>query len=261
MKRLLLLFLSSLMAMEVFALTGYEIMQKVDQRKVGDYSKSNSTMILIDEDGNQRERKLVTFSSKKDGIRKSLMFFDSPADMKGTGFLSYNYDDPTKDTDQWLYLPALSKVKRIASGDRGGSFLGSDFNYSDLTGFELEDYDFNVVEEEKVEKYETYKIDALPKSEPITQKYGYRKATLWVVKDIWIMIKAQNYLLKEGETKRMIGKDLKQIDGVWTLQSTKMTTYQGKKAHHSTIMLANDTQYNVSINDDIFTERQLSKGL
>ena len=184
MKRLILLLLSTLTAVEVFALTGYEIMQKVDQRKVGDSSKSNSTMILIDEDGNQRERKLVTFSSKKEGIRKSIMFFDSPPDMKGTGFLSYNYDDPKKDTDQWLYLPALSKVKRIASGDRGGSFLGSDFNYSELTGFELEDYDFNVVEEEKVEKYETYKIDALPKSEPITQKYGYRKATLWVVKDI-----------------------------------------------------------------------------
>ena len=54
--------------------------------------------------------------------------------MKNTGFLTYDYDASGKDDDQWLYLPALGKTKRIASSDQSGAFMGSDFNYSDLIG-------------------------------------------------------------------------------------------------------------------------------
>jgi len=261
MKRLLLVGLSCFLAFDLYALSGFDIMKKVDERPAGDSAKSRSTMILIDKQGNQRKRTLLTYSGKQDNIRKSIMFFQSPPDMKGTGFLSFNYDDANKDTDQWLYLPALKKVKRIASGDRGGSFLGSDFTYSDLTGFELKDYNYTVKKEEKVGKFETYKIEALPKSSAIIDKYGYRKSLIWVVKDIWLVVKAKNYLLKKGHTKRMIGKDLRQINGIWTLYSTKMTRYRGKKAQHATIMLVNETTYNIDLDENIFTERQLTKGL
>ena len=61
------------------------------------------------------------------------MFFLSPADVKDTGFLTYDYDEEGRDDDQWLYLPALKKTKRIASGDKSGSFMGSDFTYADMT--------------------------------------------------------------------------------------------------------------------------------
>ena len=67
-----------------------------------------------------------------------------------TGFLTYDYDDPVRDDDQWLYLPALKKTKRIATGDKSGSFMGSDFSYADLTSRELDRYDFRLMKQAEV---------------------------------------------------------------------------------------------------------------
>src|SRR5210317_147126 len=95
-----------------------EIMEKVDARDDGDNQTADMEMILIDKRGNQRVRKIATFSKDKgpDGLR--LMFFEHPADVKDTAFLTYDYDDPERDDDQWLYLPALRKTKRITSSDK-----------------------------------------------------------------------------------------------------------------------------------------------
>ena len=100
---------------KVFALSGREIMEKVNARDEGDRSKGEMEMILIDKKGKKRIRKLKTFGGKKDKYTMSLMFFLSPADVKNTGFLTYDYNESGKDDDQWLYLPALRKTKRIAA--------------------------------------------------------------------------------------------------------------------------------------------------
>ena len=105
-------------------------MEKVNARDVGERSISEMEMILIDKKGNKRVRKLKTYGLEQGKDSKSLMFFISPADVKNTGFLTYDYDESGKDDDQWLYLPALRKTKRIASGDKSGSFMGSDLNLS-----------------------------------------------------------------------------------------------------------------------------------
>ncbi|MGK5090948.1 outer membrane lipoprotein-sorting protein [Deltaproteobacteria bacterium TL4] len=269
MKRILLLLFASLLAFEVYALTAYEIMKKVDARETGDSNKGKSTMILIDKKGNQRKRQLVTYAVQQPEVTRAILFFESPPDMSGTGFLSYNWQEAGKETDQWLYLPALKKVKRIAAGDRSGSFLGSDFTYSDMSGTELDDYTYKLLGEEKVpkkvkpgqEQHDTYRIEATPKTEEIKHEFGYLKSQVWIVKEAWVVIKAKNYLLKKGGTKQMIGKDLRNVNGIWTLFSTKMTTYQGKSAQHATILLVDDVQYNLTIDPSIFTERQLIKGL
>ena len=101
-----------------------EIMEKVDARDDGDKMTSDMNMILIDKRGNERKRHLRSFSRDVGEDKQRLMFFKSPADVKDTGFLTYDYDDADKDDDQWLYLPALRKTKRIASDDKSGSFMG-----------------------------------------------------------------------------------------------------------------------------------------
>ena len=118
------------------------IMEKVDARDDGDNQTSDMEMILIDKNQKQRIRKIASFSKDKDEDTLKLMFFMEPADVKDTSFLTWDYDDPNKDDDQWLYLPALRKTKRIASTDKDGSFMGSDLNYSDMTDRNLEDYYF-----------------------------------------------------------------------------------------------------------------------
>ncbi len=118
------------------------IMEKVDARDEGDNQTSIMEMILIDKRGNQRVRRIATFSKDKTEDTFRLMFFQHPADVKDAAFLTWDYDDPNRDDDQWLYLPALRKTKRIASRDKSGSFMGSDLTYSDMTDRNLEDYDF-----------------------------------------------------------------------------------------------------------------------
>ncbi|HAK59466.1 MAG TPA: outer membrane lipoprotein-sorting protein, partial [Nitrospiraceae bacterium] len=98
------------------------IMQKVDDRDDGDNGTSSLEMILIDKHGSKRIRKISGFMKDFGEDTYRLMFFLHPVDVKDTGFLTYDYDAADKDDDQWLYLPALRKTKRIASSDKSGSF-------------------------------------------------------------------------------------------------------------------------------------------
>ena len=136
----ILIFASLMLPEKGFALNGREIMEKVNARDKGDRSISEMEMILIDKKGKKRVRKLKTYGLEQGKDSKSLMFFISPADVKNTGFLTYDYDESGKDDDQWLFLPALKKTKRIAAGNKSGSFMGSDLNYSDMTSPDLDLY-------------------------------------------------------------------------------------------------------------------------
>ena len=126
----------------IFSLTGVsygssalEIMTKVDARYTGDSAISDWRMILIDKKDRKRVREIEIFSKEYKDVDKSISFFKSPGDVKGTSYMSYNWESTSKEDDSWLYLPALQKVNRIASTDRSGSFMGSDFTYSDIDGF------------------------------------------------------------------------------------------------------------------------------
>ena len=138
----------------IFSLTGIsygssalEIMTKVDARYTGDSAISDWRMILIDKKDRKRVREIEIFSKEYKDVDKSISFFKSPGDVKGTSYMSYNWESTSKEDDSWLYLPALQKVNRIASTDRSGSFMGSDFTYSDIDGFELEDFNYKLVKE------------------------------------------------------------------------------------------------------------------
>ena len=115
-----------------FSLTAFEIMSKVDARYTGESAVSTTRMILIDKKDRKRTREIEIFSKDYADVDKSISFFKSPGDVKGTAYMSFNWETPSKEDDSWLYLPALQKVNRIASSDRSGSFMGSDFTYTDI---------------------------------------------------------------------------------------------------------------------------------
>ena len=146
------------------------IVEKVDARDDGDNQTADMEMVLIDKKGQKRVRKIHTFSKDKGKDTLKLMFFLHPADVKDTAFLTYDYDDPDKDDDQWLYLPALRKTKRIATADKSGSFMGSDLNYSDMTSLDLEDYDYSFYEkgkESEVRGNKVFVIWSVPRSKKL----------------------------------------------------------------------------------------------
>jgi len=110
-----------------------QIMEKVDARDDGDNMTADQEMILIDKNDHRRVRRMTFFSKDKGRDILKLMFFTAPADVRDTGFLTYDYYAGERDDDQWLYLPELKKVKRIASSDKDSAFMGSDFSYADMT--------------------------------------------------------------------------------------------------------------------------------
>ena len=237
-----------------------EIMQKVNDRDDGDNSTSDMEMVLIDKNGNRRERKLRSYSKDRGEDSMSLIFFLEPADVKDTGFLTYDYDASGKDDDQWLYLPALRKTKRIASDDKSGSFMGSDFNFSDMTKPDLADYDFTLMKETKVNDKMTWQIQSIPRSKAIANETGYKKSISWVRQDNYMVVRSIRWINKSRKLKYMQFKKIKQIDGIWIATQLQAVTKEGKRTSHATILNISNVKFNQPLKESFFTVRQLEKG-
>jgi len=255
------LLVASLTLSSLLAITGQEVAQKVHDRDDGDNSTSKMKMILIDKKGHKRIRDLKTFTKDKGDDKLKLMFFLTPADVKNTAFLTYDYDDSSRDDDQWLYLPELQKVKRIASSDKSSSFMGSDFTYSDMTSRNVEDYTYKIMKERKVGGHMTWQMLVTPKSEKTVDETGYTKSIVFVRQDNFVIVQALNYIKAGKKLKYMKVKGLKKIDGIWTATEMQMITKKGKKTLHKTIFKFSDIKYNQNLKESFFTTRTIQKGL
>jgi len=242
-------------------LSAREIMQRVDDRDDGDRSVRELEMILIDKSGGERVRRLRSWSRDEGEDVHSILFFMSPADVEDTGFLTYDYDEYEKDDEQWLYLPALKKTKRIASGDKSGSFMGSDFSYSDMTERKLDAYDYQLLQADEVGGHAVWVVEAIPNNEKEIDETGYTKQVVFVRQDNHVVVRAKTWLKKGGRNKYLDVKKLEEIDGIWTPTETHMTTKKGNATLHKTILLTDNVRYNQDMGDDQFSVRQLEKGL
>ena len=248
-------------ANDAAAPTGREIMDLVDARDDGDKSTQDMKMILIDKNGSQRKRTIRTLRKDVGEDAYSIMFFLDPPDVKDTGFLTYDYDEDERDDDQWLYLPALKKTKRIASGDKSGSFMGSDFSYADMTDRPLDFYDYTLIKETEVGGVPVWIVEAVPNSKEEIDETGYTKQVFFVRQDNYVVVRAKSWLKKGGRNKYMDVKKLEQIDGIWTATEITMTTKKGKKTLHKTVLISANVRYGQDLDDDDFTVRKLEQGL
>ncbi len=240
------------------------IMEKVDARDDGDNMTSSMEMILIDKKKKRRIRKIRNYWKDKGKDTLKIMFFLYPADVKDTGFLTFDYDDPDRDDDQWLYLPALRKTKRIASSDKSGSFMGSDFTYADMTSRDLEDYDFTFYEKKKamdVKGVQTWVIWSIPRTREVIDETGYEKSLLFVRQDNFVVIRAKHWVRDGGYLKYLDVKQLDHIDGIWIGTEIHMTKKKGKETTHKTELKLSDVKFNQDLSFELFTIRRLEKGL
>lgn len=255
------LLLTTFTLSSLFAISGEQIAQKVHDRDEGDNSTSKMKMILIDKNSNKRVRDLKRFTKDKGEDTLKLMFFLTPADVKNSAFLTYDYDDSNKDDDQWLYLPELQKVKRIASSDKSSAFMGSDFTYSDMTSRNVQDYTYKIMKEKDVGGHKTWQMLVTPKSEKTVEETGYTKSIVFVRQDNFVIVQALHYIKAGKKLKYMQIKDLKLIDGIWTIKEMQMVTKKGKKMLHKTVFKFSDIKYNQGLEESLFTTRTLERGL
>lgn len=239
------------------AQTGREIAQKVKDRPDGDTRQSELVMKLINKRGATRERKLISYSidvgkGKKD--RKSIMFFLYPGDVKGTGFLTWDYDDPNKDDDKWLYLPAMKKTRRISgSSAKQDYFMGSDFTYDDMGSRSVDEDTHKLLGEENIGGQKCWKLESVPKD----KREIYSKKTSWIRQDCLIAVKVE-YHDKMGKLHRRLDlSGIAKVAGFWLARKLHMTNVQ---TGHQTILEIRNPKYNLPMEEAKFNVATLEKG-
>ncbi len=196
---------------------------------------------------------------------KNISFFLSPADVRNVAFLSFDWDDESKEDDNWLYLPAVGKPKRISAGNKKDSFMGSDFTYADMNGLEITEWDFKFLKEsEMVDGKDCWVVEAVPKSskkKKVIDETGYLKSISWVRKDLFMVVQGKMYVKKGKKIKYFKASDIEQIQGIWTSKKLSMVTTKAKKKEHSTVLLFKNMIYNKGVGDNMFTVQRMERGL
>jgi len=249
-KRLVLIFFL-LFPSFVWAITGLEIAQKVYTRNDGKDFYAEIEMILIDKHGKQRVREMIIAEKDYGILRKVFIRFTSPADIKNTSFLSW--ENRNREDDQFLYLPALRRVRRIVSSKKDNSFVNSDFTYEDMERRKPEKDEHTLLRDEKYNDWDCWVVESIPKKGTRSQ---YGKIISWVAKDIYLPIRMDLYDKKEKLIKQLIVHEIKQIQGIWTAVDTEMVNLKEK---HHTRLIIKSVKYNVGLSDEMFTKRYMAR--
>lgn len=234
--------------------TGLKIMENVYNRPTGEDIESQLTMTLINSRGDRREREIKQFIKDFGDQEKKIMFFTAPADVRNTSFMSWSYTSEAKDDDQWIYLPALKKVKRISSDSKSDSFMGSDFTYDDLGDRQPSEDSHKILREETLNGEECYVVESIP----LDEDSAYSRMVSWIIKDKWIGLKREYYDEDEDLLKVLTVETFEKIDGYWVLLHFEMNNVQ--KDHTTRMKLANVT-IDHGIADSTFTERMMKRGI
>jgi hypothetical protein len=234
------------------AAAGRSLAQAVYDAPKGDDYASRAVMTLLERGHDPRERQMYTLRvDRGGGERWSLTRFDSPSDIKGIGLLTKDY--PGDQNDQWLYLPALDRVRRVSSSRKGGRFVGSDLFFEDLRDREVDMDSHRYAGEEKVGKL----LCKVLVSEPVDPDNSvYTKRVAWIHPATLIPLRVDLYQAgSKKPTKRLTVKRIKRIQGYWTVIDSVM---QDLETEHLTRITHASVKYNQKIPDRLFTSQALA---
>lgn len=221
--------------------------------------KSDTTMLLINDKGQTRERKSETLSKlQANGVDSSLVVkFITPADIKGTGFLQIEHSDA--DDDQWIYLPALKKSRRLVANNKKDSFVGSDFSYGDILLPKVDAYKHTLLRSENCDGQDCYVIESEPKDDTEKRNSGYSKKITWARKDNFLETKVEYYdvngrLYKTHTAAEhtLIEPDTKR----WIAKRREMVNHQ---TGHKTVIHFDNIQAGIPVDDNVFTTRSIER--
>ncbi len=209
-------------------------------------------MILRNQQGEEslREIRIKSLEVENDGD-KSLTIFDKPLDVKGTAFLSFSH--PIGADDQWLYLPALKRVKRISSRNKSGPFMGSEFAYEDLSSFEIEKYTYKYLRDETINGQDCFVVEQYP----VDKHSGYTKRVVWIDKAEYRVQRVEFYDRKDSllKTLNYIGYQ-QYLNRYWRSDEMDMVNHQTGK---STKLIWMNYQFGNGLTDDDFNKNTLKR--
>lgn len=240
-------------------LSAHDIMEKNFFASKIKSMKTESTMVLINDKGQQRERKNTTLLKLQDnGIdSKLLVKFSTPTDIKGTGFLQVEHSDG--DDDLWLYLPALKKSRRLVASNKKDSFLGSDFSYGDISLPKVDLYRHTLLRSEPIDQHDSYVIESIPANDAVKSNSGYSKKITWVRKDTLLEAKVEYYDLSARLLKTQLTTNHQRVESDpqrWFALYREMTNHQ---TEHKTILRFDKIEPGVPAPDELFTTRFIER--
>ena len=257
MKNTLNIFIGMLIAVSLSAQSpeakGLEIAKAADQYDQGfNSSQTKLTMILTNKQGQESTRFMSnkTLEQIEDGD-KSLIVFDSPRDVKGTATLTFTHKEGSD--DQWLYLPAVKRVKRISSDNKSGPFMGSEFAYEDLSSQEVEKYTYKFLKEETLNGVATYVVER----DPVDPKSGYTRQIVWYNKENYRLEKMDFYDRRNALLKTLEYSNYKVYkEKYWRAGQMDMVNHQtGKK----TRLMFEDYVFDLGFTDNDFSQNSLRR--
>jgi outer membrane lipoprotein-sorting protein len=222
-------------------------------------SEALSTMTIIDSQGRQRIRKIALVTRLYDNgkTEKRLLRFLSPADVRGTGLLTFDYEE--KDDDMWLFMPALRKTRRIVSTEKAKNFMGSEFTYADMTPPILDEFKYVLLGEEDVEEMLCWKIEMIPVDDDVADENGFSKRISYIGKKDFVIRKAIYYDLDGELHKELTVEDIKEIDTMNHKYRPMHMIMVNRQNGRKSILQVDEIQFNPDVNDDFFTTRYLER--
>jgi len=232
---------------------GLQIAKEAKSRNLGwGNSQSELVMILRNKKGQEVVRQMRSKSLEVDGDGdKGLTVFDTPLDVKGAAFLSFSHIEGAD--DQWLYLPALKRVKRIASRNKSGPFLGSEFAFEDLASFEVEKNTYKYLRDEELNGMATYVVEM----NPVDKYSGYTKTHVWLDQEHYRVHKIDFYDRRDTLLKTLKIQDYKLYkDKYWRADKQFMVNH---KTNKSTDIHIKNLTFDVGLTDADFNENRLQR--
>lgn len=256
---ILLTALSVTMLANAQDMTAREIIKKGQDAVQLSGSEAVMTLTIIDDKGRERVRKIaqVTKVYENGDVEKRLVRFLEPADVKGTGLLTVDYEN--KDDDMWLYMPALRKTRRIVSTEKAKNFMGSEFTYADMTPPNLDDFTYNPLADAEVDGESCYVIEMIPVNDEVADEQGFSKRTVYSSKNDLVLRKAEYYDFYGDLLKVLTIEDVKLLDADKEKYRPMLLRMDNVQNGRASVMKVEQIQINPNIQDEYFTTRYLER--
>ena len=222
-------------------------------------SEAVSTMTIVDGKGRERVRKIAQITKLyEDGdTEKKLIRFLAPADVKGTGLLTFDYKE--QDDDMWLYMPALRKTRRIISSEKAKSFMGSEFSYADISPPTLDDFNYKNLGEQVVGGALCWKIGMVPLDDDIADENGFSRKISFIGKADFVIRKAIYYDLDGELLKELEVKEIRELDTKHHKFRPIHMVMVNKQNDRRSILKVDQIQFSPEVKDEFFTTRYLER--
>jgi Outer membrane lipoprotein-sorting protein len=229
-----------------------EIVRESQRRTDAKSQRYEGSLQVIDSKGKIADKRWTFTRLGSHGDSKAVLRFTQPAEVKGVALLIANH--PDRASDQWMWVPALQRERRIALQDRSTRFFGTDFSFEDLEERDVNQFDYRLLNEEAVDGAACWHIESTPASRKSSQ---YSRSEIWIRKDNYAFAQIENFI-KTDLVRRLKYSDLVQVQGIWTARHLEMTDL---RRNSRTVLSIEKLEYNVPLREEDFTIQALRNPL